>query len=301
MTYHKLLVLIGALVLLYGCKDEETPNPVNNSPCVVASAPSYFGTTQTFEYDETGNLKNRRYEFGYPGYGPFSQTVDSDKTIYSYTSPNGVTLEVTDVYIGGTGNLYDGSPRMMSSQARYSYNDGKPGSTHEADTVLIFDYDDQKRLSVVTYYHELFVTNNVIEEYNRQHYATKLELTYDNNDNVTRLKQSFVFREGVYVVNNPSESYFTYLEDVQTIINVTYDDKLSPFTAVSKYWKFVQGDWGYVTNSNWQAIIIALSKNNPLTISYEFYRGKPSQSTSSIIYNYNEQGFPIDSYTYTCK
>lgn len=297
---QKLILITGGLMLLYGCnKGDNPPAQVNISPCVVTSAPSYFGTAQTFEYDQAGNLTSRRYEFGFPGYGPFTQKVDPAKISYTYTSSTAL-LEETDVFLGGTGNLYDGLPEMMIRREHQKYTDGRPEAYIGPDTLLTFQYDDKKRLSVVTYHPQL-LSYDVYITYSRQLYAIKLELTYDDNNNVIRLEQTSVFREGVYIVNKPSDSYFVYPEAVQTVINVTYDNKPSPFTAVLKYWKFVQGDWGYVTNSKWQAIIAALSKNNPLTITYVTFQGKPSEAKTNITYNYNEQGFPIDSYTYNCK
>jgi hypothetical protein len=272
---------------------------MNDAACVVTTAPSYFGTAQTFKYDPTGSLQSRSYEFGAAGYGPFTQTVDAEKTFYTYTTPR-ASLEKTDRFIGGTGNLYDGLPEMMVARERQRYNDGKPDFDSGSDTVLTFQYDDKKRLSVVTYHLEL-MTYDVYITYSRQMSAIRLELEYDNNDNVIRLKQVYVYREGVYIVNNPANSYFTFLEDVHTVISVAYDDKPSPFTAISKYWKFVQGDWGYVTNSNWQSIIASLSKNNPVTIAFETYQGTASQAKIDVTYNYNAQGFPTDGFTYNCQ
>ena len=170
----------------------------------------------------------------------------------------------------------------------------------EPDTLLGFEYDDRKRLSVVTYYHRL-LTYDITVTYSRQLYSTELRLTYDNNDNVVTLEQTLIYREGVYVVNKPSDSYFVFLQSDYSKINVTYDSNPSPYSAVLKYWKFVQGDWGYAINSNWQAIISSLSKNNPLTISFEMMQGNPVEITNTITYQYNEHGFPVEGYTYTCQ
>lgn len=294
------MAIVIALVLLDSCDQEEVVQQGNDSPCKVISSPSYFGTTQTYEYDQGGFLTTRKYDFGFPGYGPFTQSVDRTKSFYMYTSSAG-KIEVTDVFTGGTGNLYEGLPDRMIHREHHTYSDGRMEAHLGPDTLLTFQYDDQKRLSTVTYHHKLISTGNVYDTYSRQLYHTVLELTYDANDNVIQLKQYQVFREGVYNVNTPSSSYFVYKQSVLTEISVTYDDKPSPFTSILKYWKFLQGDWGYATNSNWQAIIASLSKNNPLAIKYSIFRGAAVQTITTLTYTYNDHGFPIDSYTYTCQ
>jgi hypothetical protein len=294
------LMLITCFAAIMSCSEEdESPTQVTDAACIVKSSPSYFNTNQTFEYDQAGNLKTRWFPFGFPGYEPFTQTIDPTKSFYSYTSTAGL-IEVTDVFIGGTGSIYDGLPDSMQRTERQTYTDGRPDFNSGPKTILIFEYDDAKRLKKVDYHHDL-LTYDVYITYSRQLYKTTLELTYDDKDNVTKLKQSLVFREGVYVVNNPSDSYFSYEESEQTSINVTYDNKPSPYSAILKYWKFLQGDWGYVTNSNWNAIITALSKNNPVVISFETYQGNAVQTSNNSTYDYNEQGFPIGGYTYECK
>ncbi len=84
-------------------------------------------------------------------------------------------------------------------------------------------------------------------------------------------------------------------------MNITYDDKPSPYSAMLKYWKFVQNDWGLATNSSWPAIIASLSKHNALKVTFRTQISAPSTYTYSNTYNYNTQGFPVDGYTYNCK
>ncbi len=292
---QKLLLLPIVFMLVDGCNEEDSPSPdqVNNSPCVVTSAPN-FGKT-TFDYDPTG-MKTRKFEFNNSA---VTQTVDANKTFTTYSTSTAV-LESTHLFLGGTGNLYDGLPEVVVKQDLVKYNNGSADFDSGRDTLFIFEYDDKQRLSVVNEYYEL-QEYHVQVAYSRQPYNMELRLAYDDNDNVIRLEQTLVWREGSYSANSPSDSYFVYLEDVITVINVTYDDKPSPFTAMLKYWKFVQGDWGTFFNSHWPSIITPLSKNNPVTIAYEKYQRGPGQPTINITYNYNEQGFPIDGYTYNCK
>lgn len=298
-SIKSLMFVIGSLLLNSCSEDDDTHAQVSDAACLITSAPSYFGTTQTFEYDQSNYLTARNYPFGVAGYEPFMQTINSSTSFYTYKTSAAV-IEVTDVFTGGTGNLYDGMPETMLRSEHQTYSDGRPDFNSGPKTLLTFQYDDKKRLSSVTYHHDL-LTYDVYVTYSRQLYTTVLELTYDNDDNVTKLLQKLVFREGVYIPNKPSDSYFSYEEAVHTSINVTYDGNPSPYSAILKYWKFVQGDWGYVTNSNWNAIIMTLSKNNPLVVSYDTYQGKAVQISNSMAYNYNEQRFPIDGYTYKCR
>ena len=300
LSILKFTAVIGGVVLLYGCNsDDDTPNPSTTSSCVIASAPSYFGTAQTFEYNESNELTTRKYEFGFAGYGPFTQTIDRDKTDYTYTH-SGDLIQVTNYFQGGTGSLYDGQPEAMVRVEHQEYADGRPDYNSVPKTLLDFGYDDKSRLNVIAYHHNL-IGGTVNYIYSRQLYNTVLELTYDDNDNVTAVRQYLLFREGVYNESAPSESYFFYEEEDQVKIEVTYDDKPSPYSAVSKYWKFVQEDWGYTINSNWQAIIMSLSKNNPVMLHYSLLQGVEANTNSTLTYEYNEQGFPINGYTYDCQ
>jgi hypothetical protein len=299
ISFLKFAVVASGVILLPGCggDDDDSPTPANTSQCIITSAPSYFGTAQTFNYNTSTELTTREYEFGYPGYSTFTQTVDREKTHYAYTH-SGNLVEVTNYFQGGTGNLYDGQPEVMVKAEHQEYADDRP-DYNSSDTLLSFSYDDKKRLTSVTYIHDL-IGGSVYDTYSRQLYNTVLKLTYDANDNVTGLKQILVYRDGVYNVNTPSASYFFYEESVQTEIAVTYDDKPSPYSALLKYWKFVQEDWGYVINTNWQAIIISLSKNNPASIRFSVYQGKEIDTGNTLTYEYNEQGFPTGGYTYDC-
>jgi hypothetical protein len=300
LSILKFAVVIGSVVLLQRCNsDDDAPTPATTSACVIASAPSYFGTAQTFEYNTSGELTTRKYEFGYPGYGPFTQTVDREKTDYTYTH-SGNLIQVTNYFKGGTGNLYDGQPEMMVRVEHQEYVDDRPDYNSAEKTLLDFGYDDKKRLNIIAYHHDL-IGGSVQTIYGRQLYNTVLELTYDENDNVTALRQYLLFREGVYNVNTPSESYFFYEQEDQIKMDITYDDKPSPYSAMAKYWKFVQEDWGYVINSNWQAIIMSLSKNNPVTMHYSLLKGAEANVNSTLTYAYNEKGFPIGGYTYNCQ
>lgn len=241
----------------------------------------------------------RKYDFATVGFGPFTQTIGKDKIHSSYTQ-GGNTLEETDVFLGGTGNLYDGTPEWMTRQEKQTANDGSV-QYRGPDTLYNFLYDGKKRLVRAIYRAQMINSGDMNMVYARQLSNIILDITYDDNDNAVRLKQSDVYRQGKYVVNMPAESYFWFDSTAWTIINVTYDSKPSPFSASLKYWKFVQNDWGVALNTNWQAIITALSPNNPLTMRYELQQGSSSNLNYSMNYHYTDRGYPADSYTYDCR
>ena len=295
------LFLSAALLINLSCnKPSQNNTPVVNiTPCVIIGAPSYFGTTQTFKYSDKQQLTSRTYDFGYAGYGPFTQTVTPVEINSSYTY-SGSVLQERDVFVGGSGSLYDGMPTMM---IRFEHQTNSSGQvTHEGgpDTLYSFSYDDKKRLIEVDYFARL-VPYNPAYSYQRVYFKTMLKMTYDANDNVTKLQQIDVERFGSYIPTNPSASYFVYEEKMRTDMNIMYDDKPSPYSAMLKYWKFVQNDWGLATNSSWPAIIASLSKNNAVKVTFETRISAPSTYSFSNTYNYNAQGFPTDGYMYNCQ
>lgn len=294
------LILFASLTVL-GCHKHKLPaTSPPAAACVVTSCPSYFGTTQTFTYDDSRLMTGRKYDFGIVGFGPFTQTVDKSKIHSSYTQ-SGATLEETDLFTGGTGNLYDGTPTLMIRTEKQTSASGSNNMNSGPDTLYWFQYDAKKRLTRITYFAQIINTGDVHYIYARQLFNVVLDITYDDNDNATRLIQSDVYRYGTYNANVPADSYFLYDSIAWTVINITYDNKPSPFSGSLKYWKFVQNDWGLTVNSNWQAIITALSPHNPLTIKYELQQGSSSSTAYSMVYNYNDRGYPADSYTYDCK
>ncbi|MFT4024841.1 MAG: hypothetical protein QM664_13780, partial [Flavihumibacter sp.] len=191
-----LLVLVA--LGLPGCRKQKTLIPTPDvSPCLVKSAPSYFGTTQTFEYNNNRQLVKRSYEFNYPGYSTFEQTVSASKTVYGYTY-QGASLEESDIFRGGTGNLFDGLPAVADRVTRQKNADGTENS-YSVDSFYLFFYDAKKRLEVVNH-PSGFKSDNVSDYYTRHLRNTYLRITYDDNDNATELKQWWVYQYGTYNV-----------------------------------------------------------------------------------------------------
>lgn len=249
---NKVFSIIGICFLLAftvsSCgKDPNDPNTPGDGTCVVIHSPSYFGTTETLEYDSKHQLVKQSYEFNAAGYSTFINDISAAQTSESYTH-NGTLLKTTYVFGGGTANLYDGTPEYMD-QLTYQKNADGTEMNIAQNRYLLFTYDAKKRLTGVTK-PEVLVSGNVADYYVRHYVGTTLELVYDANDDVIQLNQFEVFQSGKYIVNNPSESYLVLDSSLLTKINVTYDDKPSPFIASIKYWKFVQNDWGLAINSN---------------------------------------------------
>jgi hypothetical protein len=106
-----------------------------------------------------------------------------------------------------------------------------------------------------------------------------LKISYNEQGNVSRLAYNGR-------VNNDNTGNFTYI-DIEA-----YDDKHSPYLG-ARYWVLNNIDIIGWDNYDLEPIIVALSKNNPLSWTltadngqYTFKRGK--------VYKYNSDGFPIE-------
>lgn len=121
----------------------------------------------------------------------------------------------------------------------------------------VFDYDSKNRIIKIN----IHMAN--------PYPGTDVFITYDDNDNVTMLK---------YVIE----------EDENKVVQVThttsYDNKLNPFSAIKNWYFIKHALW---IHSDPEPLLTALSKNNVL--GYSYFDGMKG----SIIYTYNEHGFPI--------
>ena len=297
---------IFLICLLFGvgfgsCKKSLPGNTTpGDSSCLVIQCPGYFGTPKTLDYNADRQLVKVSYEFNYPGYSTFTSTVSKTGFVESYTN-KGTLLTTTYTFSGGSQNFYDGMPTRMDV-GTYQKNPDGTASSYTQLSWYAFSYDTKKRLNYIIHDEPGSPSNpNILTYYQRHLIRTTLELTYDDNDDVTQLKQYSVYQFGTYVVQNPSESKLYYDTTVMNLINVTYDNKPSPFTAPLLYWKFVQNDWNLAINSNWNAIIAALSRNNPLTITFKVQNTVNVNVTSNRSYQYNQYGYPSDNYVYKCN
>jgi hypothetical protein len=183
-----------------------------------------------------------------------------------------------------------------------------PPLTFKTDSVFQFVYDDAKKhLTTVLVPYQ---GSTGIDGYTFFRY--ELNFTYDANDNVTQVKIIYDYSQKV-------NGSFLYKQTSDELLNITYDDKPSAYTAISKYWKFIGEDFnGFRTNTDkirfWVDRCTVMSKNNPVKITGKLKVGllssPPVDVNADLTYQYNDKNFPvsmalngtgIQAFTYNCK
>lgn len=307
------------LSVFFGCgkpSDNPTPPVVNISPCTITSDVDQALGLRNFEYDDKGLLTKMTGPNYY--YGPFVRTITSSKAIDAYPSASVDgqgnhfygNINITYTYSGGSGNIYDGNPQFM----HYLFTATNPPSSMRTDSMYQFLYDDAKKhLTTV-----LMPGTGSQDTDGFIYFRSELNFTYDANDNVTQAKIIYDYERKVSVPQQ-GESRFDYKQVSDELLTITYDDKPSPYAAISKYWKFIGQDFSGFGAYNldklrfWIGRCAILSKNNPVKITGKLITigGQPAATiNSTITYQYNEKNFPvsaaldgsgINSFTYNCK
>lgn len=311
------LLMCGLLLTLFGCgkpNDNPDPEPVNTTGCVIKSDVDQSLGSRLFEYDDKGYLTKMTGPNYY--YGPFVETVTSAKVVDNYPTQsvtgNGTHLSgvinTTYTFSGGSGNLYDGDPEIMHQY----FTGSNPPSSITRDTLFQFKYQDAKKhLTTVA-----MPGGGSPDADGFTLFRVELNFTYDTNDNVTQVKIIYNYYT---VTRQPGDSH-TYVKQVSDdLLNITYDNKPSPYTAISKYWKFVGGDFNGFGAYNleklryWAGRCAIMSKNNPVKITGKLRQafGAPLMDINAkLTYEYNEKGFPVsmaidgsgaNAFTYNCK
>lgn len=314
------LLACSLLITLYGCgkpSDNPTPPPVVDvSPCTITSDVDQALGLRNFEYDDKGLLIKMTGPNYY--YGPFVRTITSSKSIDTYPSSsvdgNGNhyygNITITNSYTGGSGNIYNGNPEFMHQLFASSIS----GSIMKTDSMFQFNYDSKKRLTKV------FIPTNSYSPGadGFKLFRYELNFTYDTNDNLTQVKIINDFIQKVTTPQTgPGEIY--YKETSDELLNITYDNKPSPYSAISKYWKFIGNDFNGFGAYNldklrfWIGRCAIMSKNNPVKITGKLITTggtPPVDINATLTYEYNDKNFPvtaalngsgINSFTYTCK
>lgn len=312
-------LLLCFVIFLFGCgkpSDNPTPPVVNPTGCAIASDVDQALGLRNFEYDDKGLLIKMTAPNYY--YGTFVRTVTPAKAVDAYPSTavdgNGNhysgTINITYNYAGGSGNIYDGNPEFLHEMFVAS----NPPSSYKRDSLYQFKYDDAKKhLTTV-----LLPGNNSLDAAGFSLFRAELVFTYDDHDNVTQAKIIYDYMQKVNVPQSGvSQIYYKQVSD--ELLNVTYDDKPSPYTAISKYWKFIGEDFSGFTAYNldklrfWAGRCAILSKNNPVKIT-----GKLRQAigltladiNATLTYQYNDKNLPVstaingsgtNAFTYSCK
>jgi hypothetical protein len=313
-------LLIGSLLIhLYGCgkpSNNPTPPVVNITGCAITGDVDQALGSRIFEYDDKGYLIKMTGPNYY--YGPFVETITAAKVVDTYptqsvggdgTHYSGI-IKTTYSYTGGSGNVYDGNPEFVHQV----FSASNPPSSLKRDSLFGFLYDaSKKHLTTV------FMAGNGSED--AEHFKlaeVELNFTYDANDNVTQAKILYDYERRFYIPQT-GETRIDHKQTSDDLLNITYDDKPSPYTAISKYWKFIGGDFTGFAAYNldkvryWASRCAILSKNNPVKISgklVENFGSAPVNINANITYQYNDKNFPVsmaisgsavNAFTYNCK
>ncbi|GAA4320299.1 hypothetical protein GCM10023149_19510 [Mucilaginibacter gynuensis] len=312
--------ICGLLITLCGCgkpSDNPTPPTVENpTGCVIASDIDQALGIRNFEYDDKGLLIKMKGPNYY--YGPFVRTITATKAVDTYPSSsvdgNGNhyygNIDITYNYSGGSGNIYDGNPEFLHQLFTSSIS----GTALRTDSMFQFKYDAKKHLTNVL----IPRGGGTPDADGFIFFRYELQFTYDVNENVTQVKIVYDFSRKVTVLPS-GESRFDYIQKSDELLNITYDNKISPYVAISKYWKFIGADFNGFGAYNldkvrfWAGRCAILSKNNPVKIT-----GKLITTASTVVanvdatltYEYNDKGLPVsmaingvgtNAFTYNCK
>jgi len=312
-------LLVYSAVIFYGCgkpTNNPTPDPVNPTGCAIASDVDQALGLRNFEYDDQGRLVKMTGPNYY--YGPFVRTITPAKVVDTYptSSVDGQgnhysgTVNITYSYTGGSGNIYDGDPEFLHELLVGS----NPPTNTKRDSLYQFKYSDAKKhLTAV-----LLPGNGSQDAAGFTLFRTELVFAYDASDNVTQVKIIYDFEKKT-VVYPGGESRIDYLQKTDETLNITYDDKPSPYTAISKYWKFIGEDFSGFGAYNldklrfWVGRCAILSKNNPVKITGKLrdaYLSPLADINATLTYQYNEKNLPTsmaingtgtNAFTYNCK
>jgi len=313
-------LLAGSLlIILHGCgkpNNNPIPPPANTAGCAITGDVDEALGSRIFEYDDKGLLVKMTGPNYY--YGPFVRTITSAKAVDAYPSSsvdgngnhyNG-NINITYSYTGGSGNIYDGNPEYLHE----SFVASNPPNASKRDSLYQFEFDDAKKhLTTV-----LIATNGSKDANGFTLFRYELNFTYDAHDNVTQVKILYDY-ERKFSVPQTGETRIDYQQTSDELLNITYDDKPSPYTAISKYWKFIGEDFsGFIAYNLdklrfWAGRCAIMSKNNPLKITGKLKQGfdpTPLDINATLTYQYNGKGFPVsmainsagvNAFTYNCK
>jgi len=313
-------LLAGSLLItMYGCgkpTDNPNPTPVNTTGCAITGDVDEALGSRIFEYDDKGLLVKMTGPNYY--YGPFVRTITSAKAVDAYPTSsvdghgnhyNG-NINITYSYSGGSGNIYDGNPEYLHE----SFVASNPPNNFKRDSLYQFKFDDAKKhLTTV------FIVGSGSRDANGfTLFRYELSFAYDANDNVNQVKIIYDWSKKT-VVYPSGEGRIDYIQTSDETLNITYDNKPSPYTAISKYWKFIGEDFSGFGAYNldllrfWAGRCAILSKNNPVKITGKLITTGGAAAVdinATLTYQYNEKNFPVsmaingagvNAFTYNCK
>ncbi|SEM00319.1 hypothetical protein SAMN05216436_101120 [bacterium A37T11] len=303
------LLISSLLITLYSCGkpgdgDEPDPDVENPTGCALASDVDQSLGLRNFEYDDKGLLTKMTGPNYY--YGPFVRTIAPDKVIDAYpsSSVDGLghhyygTITITYTYSGGSGNIYDGNPEYINQLFASTIS----GSSTTTNLMFQYLYDDPKKhLTSVLIPADGYSKDADGFSFIRYEFS----FTYDAHDNVTQVK--IIMDWSKKITDYPSgESRIDYKQTSDELLNITYDDKPSPYTSISKYWKFIGNDFNGFGAYNldgvrfWAGRCAILSKNNPVKITGKLFelnnataKAELKDINTALTYEYNDKNLPV--------
>lgn len=247
------LIVAVVSTVLSGCKDDnDQPSPTLSSACVI---------TKEYTVGKRGYIAYE-YENGFP------------KKITSYNEAEiaDITLEVLALEVRKSSNP-GGFPTVLTTHYKSDYLRVSPASAS-----VSFTYNNVTTTNANTFQYTYDYKGRMIEVIQHTPNTTaddeyKLTISYDDNDNVTRLWYSLM----------------TGSREEITIIDVVgYDDHPTPYTTVTG-WKFLMSNFTW-NNNDPLPVILALTKNNPGE--YQVFHKDKVSFSASFTYEYNDDGFP---------
>jgi hypothetical protein len=313
------LITCALFIALYGCgkpTNNPTPDPVNPTGCAIASDVDEALGIRNFEYDDKGLLMKMTGPNYY--YGPFVRMITPKKVVDSYPTSavdglgnhyNG-TINIDFNYTGGSGTIYNGDPEYMHQL----FNSSISGSSVKTDSLYQFKYDAKKHLINVL----IGSQGGTTDAEGFTLIRNELQFTYDGSDNVTQVKIVYDYEKRFYAPDY-TVSRIDHKQNSDELLTITYDDKPSPFTAISKYWKLIGNDISGFGAYNldkirfWANRCAIMSKNNPVKITGKLrtVNGSPAVDVNAnLTYQYNDKNLPVsmsingagtNAFTYKCK
>ena len=246
--------LLLCIFIFSACdKSSTSPSTPATAKCKPLTESSNFngGVTYTYTYNTDGTLANINYP-------PYNMVINYSGT--SLTNPARTTGLTDSLNTGYTGNIYTGLPTKATQFLTLD------GITYRNYMIFNFSYDSKNRLVQV-----VESTPNNATDYE---YQVTIAYNDNDNDNATSLKYETIV--GTYSL---------------TTINATgYDDKPSPYAAITNWHLFMHAAWN---NYDPAPILQALSKNNPLGFNTTGDGVNASTISRTMAYTYNDKGFPV--------
>ena len=247
-------VLAIILCTLLSCKDDHDQTPPTSAAACRITKEYRVGKREYIAYEYEGELPKKI-------------------TNYNAAEMPEITLEVLALEVRKSSNP-SGFPTVYSTQYMSDYLRVSPASAS-----VSFTYNHITTTNINTFHYRYDYKGRMVEviQYTPNttaDYEYMLTISYDDNDNVTRLRYDLV----------------TGPRDEITIVDVTgYDNHPTPYAGVTG-WKFLMSNFAW-DNGDPLPVILALTKNNPGA--YQVFHKGEMIFSASFVYQYNDHDFPV--------